>query len=184
MIDRIAALADIVPPVPAMPPPPHPWWFGPWGAVFAGGLLFAGLCLFWTVWRTHGQLRALWALRRLERSVLARQPGASEAGFAVSAALACAKRGGVKADDLPAACRAHLDALRYQRPSLNGAALQPVFNALIAALRSLAWRRVVSWRAQTSNAADALPGVGAKTGAPSASAISIQSARPSGKQEP
>ncbi|OIQ79956.1 hypothetical protein GALL_382950 [mine drainage metagenome] len=184
MIDRIAALADIVPPAPAMPPPPQPWWFGPWGAALAGALLCAALCLFWAVWRTRGQLRALWALRRLQKRSLASPPGADEIGFAVSAALACAQRAGVEAHDLPAACRAQLDALRYQRPGLNGADLQPVFSALNAALRGLAWRRVVPRRAPASSAADASPGPRAKARSSPACAISVRGAHPRGKQAP
>lgn len=184
MIDRIAALADIVPPAPAMPPPPQPWWFGPWGVALAGALLCTALCLIWAVWRTRGQLRALRALRRLRKRSLVSPPAADQIGFAASAALACAQRGGVEAHDLPAACRAQLDTLRYQRPGLNGADLQPVFSALNAALRDVAWRRVVSRRAPASNAAEAPSGPREEAKSSPARAISVRGAHPRGKQAP
>ena len=65
MIDRLAAIADIVPPMPVAPPPALPWWQGPWGVALCLALVLL-VCaggLAW--WRSRAQRRALRCLRRL-----------------------------------------------------------------------------------------------------------------------
>lgn len=168
MIDRLAALADIVPPAPAMRPPPPPWWLGPWGMALAVAVSFALLGLLWAAWRTHRQRRALRALRRLRRAFPNTHLGHDAASVAASAALACAQQGGVNIKALPTSCRARLDALRYQRPGPDDGAWQSVLLDLTLALRRQAWRRMVTWREPVSCAADSAPDIRAKDGAASA----------------
>ena len=168
MIDRLAALADIVPPAPAVPPPPPPWWLGPWGMALAVAVSLALLGLLWAVWRTHRQRRALRALRRLRKTYSNMHLGHDQVSFAASAALVCARQGGVDAKELPTSCRAQLDALRYQRPGPDDGAWQSVLLTLTLALRRQAWRRMVTWRQAVSCAADAAPDACAKGGAAAA----------------
>ena len=168
MIDRLAALADIVPPAPVMPPPPAPWWLGSWGVAFAVAVSLALLGLLWAAWRTHRQRRALRALRRLRKTYSNTHLGRDAASFAASAALACAQQGGVNIKALPASCRAKLDALRYQKPGPDGGAWQSALLTLTLALRRQAWRRMVTWRQAVSCAADAAPDACAKGGAAAA----------------
>lgn len=146
MIDRLAALADIVPPAPAVAPPPLPWWSGPWGAALIVGVGLALLGSLWVLWRSRRVFRALVALRRLRRNALKMRPGDESLSFVVSTAVANVRGAGVRIEDLPHTVRNELDALRYQRPGADDPAPAAMFLALRMALRWHAWRQALFWR--------------------------------------
>jgi hypothetical protein len=166
MMDRLAAIADIVPPTPAVPPPVLPWWQGLGGAalllllvllVCAGGLAW---------WRSRMQRRALRQLRTLGAVPGRGAATTSDLSAQVSAALVCARRGGVDLQHVPQACRRHIDALRYQA-SPDPAAWPEVIAALTLALRLHAWQRAWFWRALPGSlGAAVLPTSGAASASP------------------
>ncbi|MHB1669522.1 MAG: hypothetical protein ACYCSR_10000 [Thiomonas sp.] len=146
MIDRLAAIADIVPPMPVAPPPPLPWWQGPWGVALLLALVLLACAGGVAAWRTRAPRRAL---RRLRALGTARASGAAVApglSAQVSAALVCARQGGVDLRHVPRACQQQIDALRYQA-NLDPAAWPAVIAALARALRQRAWQRAQFWRA-------------------------------------
>ncbi|MDR3683494.1 MAG: DUF4381 family protein [Geothrix sp.] len=127
------ALADIIPPQPPPLPPFVGWQSIP--AELAAVLVLAFfLALAWALWRTRA---ARAALRRL-RALRPNPPEHAVPDIACqAAALLRAVR--LRQDDLPAALRAELDALRYQRRP-DPARLAPLLMALRAQVRRAAWR--------------------------------------------
>lgn len=104
-MDRIAALADILPPAPPPPAPPSPWWTQPavW-LVAAFVAIFVGWMLLW-LRRSRG-----WrALRAAAKQAL--QSGGKTASAA--AELAACLRALLPETDWPLELRARLDALRF-----------------------------------------------------------------------
>lgn len=117
MIDRLAALADIVPPLPPPAPAVAGVWHGPWVWVFGVALVVVlAACLPWL----QRRLRVLAARRRfvhLARQIREGAPGAAPeaAGEMARRLLAAAQDAGLKPDDLPPNARARCQCLLYAR---------------------------------------------------------------------
>ena len=130
MIDRVAALADIVAPRPVAPPSgiaawsaPAAWWLG------AALLLLAGLVLAWAARR----LRRALARRRLRRLAarLRDHPDAVELERVLPGVWADLRRAGFERHTLQQATRAQRERLLYaRRPPVD------VLRALLEALPS------------------------------------------------
>ncbi len=114
MIDRLAALADIVPPQPVTAPPVSAWWLGPWVWVVGGALLLA---LAAGAPRLMAMVSRRAARRRLERLARRIRGGVAPRDVQDTARrlLAAAHDAGVHMPGLPAAVRARCDALLYAR---------------------------------------------------------------------
>jgi len=141
-MDRIAALADIIPP--SAPPalPPAAWWQQ--GAVWLV-VLVAALALFWVLlWlrRSHG-----WrALRTAARQALQPQDHPSQAALRLAAAL----RTQLPEASLPPALRQTLTALRFA-PQPGAQTLQQVAADIAAASEQAI--RMAGWRPARAQAA-------------------------------
>ncbi|MGC8701979.1 MAG: hypothetical protein ACP5RV_03350 [Thiomonas sp.] len=134
-MDRIAALADIVPPAAPPAPPPAAWWQH--GAVWLV-VLVAALVLVWALlWRRRS--RGWRALRTAARQALQPQDHPSQAALRLAAAL----RAQLPEASWPPALRQTLDALRFA-PQPSAQALQQVAADIAAAseqaIRMAAWR--------------------------------------------
>ncbi|WP_079416386.1 hypothetical protein [Thiomonas intermedia] len=110
-MDRLAALADILPPQPPAPLPPLPWWQMPWaGWALAAALLFVA----WGVlaWR---RTRVWTRLQRQAHAVRTDSAATAESAATASAAtqLAAALREQWPESDWPQTMRTPLDDLRF-----------------------------------------------------------------------
>lgn len=134
MIDRLAQLADILPP-PAPPPlPAVPWWQGPGPWLLLGAVALALVVAAW-VW---AQGRAWRRLRAQARTA----GGQTVAVPQAAAALAAALRARVPETDWPQPLHAAFDTLRYA-PQATPQGLRSLCALLEAASRRAARR---AWR--------------------------------------
>ena len=104
-MDRLAALADILPPPPPAPLPPLPWWQMPW----VGWALAAALLI--VAWGVLGWRRRRAWTRLQHQARAARAQGAAPAPAATQ--LAAAVRLLWPESDWPQTLRTHLDDLRF-----------------------------------------------------------------------
>ena len=163
-MDRIAALADIIPPAPPPPLPPAAWWQLP--AVWLAAALVT-LVVGWTLLWLHRSRR--W--RRLGDAAAQISLGSTKNLEAVSmahraTALAAQLRAVLPESDWPSALRLTLDTLRFAPWPVTEAlaALQQTATAIQAASRQAAhaaWRpanpaRAVFARALRLMAEDAM----------------------------
>jgi hypothetical protein len=151
MIDRLSALADIVPPRPFLPPPAAPWWQGPWSVLLVTAMLVAAVGATWVIGRSRKPLRGLCALRRIRAQAMA-CASAADASCLASAAMACCAAAGVPSAALPATVRAMADTLRFD-PGADPGALPELLHALRTALRWQIWRGMAGARAGSEGSA-------------------------------
>ena len=151
MIDRLSALADIVPPHPFPPPAAASWWQGPWGVLLVTAMLMAAVGATWVIGRARKPLRGMRALRRIRAQAMV-CANAANASRLASAALACSAAAGVPSAVLPAAVRAMADTLRFD-PGADPGALPELMDALRTALRRQIWRGMVGARAASEGPA-------------------------------
>ena len=151
MIDRLSALADIVPPRPFPPPAVASWWQGPWGVLLFMAMLVVAVGATWVIGRARKPLRGLRALRRVRAQAMV-CANAADASRLASAALACSAAAGVASAVLPAAVRAMADTLRFD-PGADPGALPKLLHALRTALRWQIWRAMVGARAASAGPA-------------------------------
>ncbi|MGC9162545.1 MAG: hypothetical protein ACP5F9_03225 [Thiomonas sp.] len=104
-MDRIAALADILPPAAPPPAPPPPWWVEP--SVWLAAALVAILVGWTLLWLRRS--RGWRALRAAAKQAM--QPAGGTAPAA--ARLAACLRALLPETDWPLELRARLDALRF-----------------------------------------------------------------------
>ena len=104
-MDRLAALADILPPPPPPPLPPLPWWQMP---ALAWALAALSLLLIWAAlgWRR----RRAWA--RLQRQARAAQAAAAAVAPTATQLAAALRRQWPEAD-WPQPLQSHFDTLRF-----------------------------------------------------------------------
>ena len=139
-MDRLAALADILPPPPPPPLPPLPWWQTP---TWAWALAALSLLLIWAAlsWRR----RLVWA--RLQRQ--ARAARASAAVVPTATQLAAALRRQWPEADWPQRLQSHFDTLRFAAEA-DAALLQQVAagveQASARAARAAWWSRAAARR--------------------------------------
>jgi hypothetical protein len=134
-MDRIAALADIIPPAAPPAPPPAAWWQH--GAVWLV-VLVAALTLVWVLlWLRRS--RGWRALRTAARQAVLPQTDPSQSALRLAAAL----RAQLPEASWPPALRQTLAALRFA-PQPSAQALQQVAADIAAAseqaIRMAAWR--------------------------------------------
>ena len=153
MIDRLSALADIVPPRPIPHPVAAPWWQGSWSVVLLIVMLVAVLGAAWAIGRARKPLRGLRTLRRIRAQAMACADAANASRLA-SAALTCSAAAGVQMAHLPAALRASADTLRFD-PGADPGALPEFLHALRTVLRRQVWLEVVGARADSDGHAPA-----------------------------
>lgn len=144
-MDRVAALADIVPPVAPPAVPPAGWWLLPWFGI----ALLAALVLWAGIWRRRSRP---WRRLRIAARRARRDEGDADAA-ARAVELAAALRCALPEADWPQGLRRRLDDLRYapateaqSRRDLRalGAQLEP------AAARAAAAAAVSSRRARSA----------------------------------
>jgi hypothetical protein len=126
------ALADIIPPPP--PLPPFVWWHTIPAELAAALVLTFLLALTWALWRTRTTRAALRRLRELRLN-----PSKHAVPDIACQAAAVLRKVRLRQGDLPAALRAELDALRYQRRP-DPTRLAPLLRALQAQVRRAAWQ--------------------------------------------
>lgn len=140
-MDRLAALADILPPPPPAPLPPLPWWQMPWAgwALAAVLLLVAWGVLGWR--RTRGWTR----LQGQARAVRTESAATASAATQLAAAL----RELWPETDWPQTMRTHLDDLRFA-PRPDAARLRQIALGVEAAgaraARAAWWSRARAQR--------------------------------------
>lgn len=163
-MDRLAALADILPPLPPAPLPPAPWWQTP--QPWLGLAVALAVC----VWVVLGWRRGrVW--RRLQtqaRAVLQREtqgPQTSQLATHLATHLAAQLRLALPEADWPQPLRTDFDALRFAPASAETsitlkAAAQTLESAATQALRTAWWGRARAHAAfvqSLQHAAEQLP---------------------------
>lgn len=140
-MDRLAALADILPPLPPAPLPPAPWWQTPlpWLAL----AVVLAVCV-WVVlgWRRG---RVWWLLRAQARAVLQRETQGPQT-TQLATHLAAQLRLALPEAEWPQPLRTAFDALRFapasaETPITLKAAAQTLESAATQALRAAWWGR-------------------------------------------
>lgn len=144
-MDRLAALADILPPPPPAPLPPAPWWQTPlpWLALVFALALCVWVVLGWRRGRTWRLLRAQ------ARAVLQREtqgPQTTRLTTELATHLAAQLRLVLPETDWPQPLRTAFDALRFAPASAETsvtlkAAAQTLESAATQALRAAWWGR-------------------------------------------
>lgn len=142
-MDRLAALADILPPLPPAPLPPAPWWQTPqpWLALTVALALCAWAVLGWRrgrVWRL---------LRAQARGVLQREtqgPQTPQLTTELATHLAAQLRLVLPEADWPQPLRTAFDALRFAPASAEASSVlkttaQTLETAATQALRAAWW---------------------------------------------
>ena len=148
-MDRLAALADILPPLPPAPLPPAPWWQTPqpWLALVVALVLCAWVVLGWRRGRTWRLLRAQ-ARAVLQRETQGPQTTqlATELATQLATHLAAQLRLVLPEAGWPQPLRTAFDALRFAPASAETsidlkAAAQTLESAATQALRAAWWGR-------------------------------------------
>ncbi|OYV29742.1 MAG: hypothetical protein B7Z79_09555 [Thiomonas sp. 20-64-9] len=148
-MDRLAALADILPPLPPAPLPPAPWWQTPqpWLALVFAPALCVWVVLGWGRGRTWRLLRAQ-ARAVLQRETQGPQTTqlATELATQLATHLAAQLRLALPEADWPQPLRTAFDALRFAPASAETsidlkAAAQTLESAATQALRAAWWGR-------------------------------------------
>lgn len=144
-MDRLAALADILPPLPPAPLPPAPWWQTPqsWLALTVVMALCAWAVLGWRRGRVWRRLRAQ------ARGVLQREtqgPQTPQLTTELATHLAAQLRLVLPEAGWPQPLRTAFDALRFapasaEAPITLKAAAQTLESAATQALRAAWWGR-------------------------------------------
>ncbi|MEW6561344.1 MAG: hypothetical protein AB1412_14255 [Pseudomonadota bacterium] len=151
-MDRLAALADILPPPTPAPLPPLPWWQMPW---VAWSLLAVLLLLTWALlaWRRGKRWRQLCARARAVQG-----DGVATASAAVE--LATSVRRCWPEAEWPQTLRANFDALRFAPrpdPALLRLVARGVQTAAARAARAAWWSRASAQRRYVQTMRDLTP---------------------------
>jgi hypothetical protein len=148
-MDRLAALADILPPLPPAPLPPAPWWQTPlpWLALAVALAVCVWLVLGWRRGRVWRRLQAH-ARAALQCETQGPQTSQLATHMATHLAthLAAQLRLALPEDDWPQPLRTAFDALRFAPASAETsitlkAAAQTLESAATQALRAAWWGR-------------------------------------------